>query len=91
MLSYREFIRDPKVWWEERLQQEVEPGNPVYEMKLAVDRATPNPGHYALVELERLGLLKHTITQNVDNLHRRAGSERLVEIHGNRTWLRCLD
>ncbi|MCI0787102.1 MAG: hypothetical protein J4O09_12400, partial [Chloroflexi bacterium] len=43
MLSYREFVRDPKLWWEERLQGEVEPGNPIYEMKLAVDQAEPNP------------------------------------------------
>ncbi|MCI0867209.1 MAG: Sir2 family NAD-dependent protein deacetylase [Chloroflexi bacterium] len=91
MLSYREFVGDPKLWWEERLQGEVEPGNPIYEMKLAVDQAEPNPGHYALVELERLGVLQQTITQNVDNLHRRAGSQHLIEIHGNRTWLRCMD
>ncbi len=90
MLSYREFIRDPKLWWEERLHGEVEPGNPVYEMKVAVDRAEPNPGHYALVEMEQWGLLKNTVTQNVDDLHRRAGSETLLEIHGNRTWLRCI-
>ena len=39
MLSYHEFVRDPKLWWEERLQGEVEPGNPIYEMKLSVERA----------------------------------------------------
>ena len=89
MLSYREFVRDPKLWWETRLRDEVDPSNPVYEMKRAVDQANPNPGHFSLVELERLGLLKCTITQNVDNLHRRAGSESLLEVHGNRTWLRC--
>lgn len=91
MLSYREFAQDPKKWWENRLQGEVEPENPIYEMKLAVDQAGPNPGHYALVELERLGLLKSTLTQNVDNLHRQAGSEYLLEIHGNRNWLRCIE
>lgn len=37
-----------------------------------------------------MGLLKHTITQNVDNLHHRAGSTKVMEIHGNRTKLRCL-
>ena len=89
MLSYREFVENPKLWWEKRLRGEVEPGNPIYEMKLAVDQAAPNPGHYSLVELERSGLLKATMTQNVDNLHRRAGSEAVLEIHGNRTWLRC--
>jgi len=91
MLSYREFVQDPKKWWENRLQGEVEPGNPIYEMKLAVDQAVPNAGHHALVELERLGLLKSTLTQNVDNLHRQAGSESVMEIHGNRNWLRCVE
>ena len=89
-LSYREFIRDPAGWWERRLKDECEPGNPTYELKSAVDSAGPNPGHYALAELERIGLLKHTITQNVDDLHHRAGSARVAEIHGNRTKLRCL-
>lgn len=91
MLAYQEFTRDPALWWETRLVSEEDPGNPVHEMKLSADRAVPNAGHYALVELERLGVLKCTITQNVDNLHRRAGSVALVEIHGNRTWLRCID
>lgn len=89
-LSYRQFIQDPAVWWEERLRDEGQPGNPTYELKSAVDGAGPNPGHYALAELERIGILKYTITQNVDDLHRRAGSVRVAEIHGNRTKLRCL-
>ncbi|MCS6927077.1 MAG: NAD-dependent protein deacylase, partial [Candidatus Binatia bacterium] len=50
----------------------------------------PNPGHRALVELEHLGILRCLITQNVDNLHRRAGSKNLVEIHGNYTLIRCI-
>ena len=91
MLSYPEFIRDPGLWWETRLSDEVQPGNPVYEMKRALERAEPNSGHYSLVELETRGLLKHTLTQNVDNLHRRAGSRNLLEIHGNRSWLRCVN
>jgi len=36
----------------------------------ALSAARPNPGHLALVELEEIGVLKCTITQNVDNLHR---------------------
>ncbi|MEK7814870.1 MAG: Sir2 family NAD-dependent protein deacetylase, partial [Chloroflexota bacterium] len=90
MLSYQEFARDPRLWWEARLRDEVELGNPVYELKQAVDQAIPNAGHHALVELERLGVLKYSITQNVDDLQRRAGSIALVEVHGNRTWLRCI-
>ena len=90
LLSYKQFAEDPRGWWESRLSAETEPGNPVYEMKLAVDRAMPNPGHLALAELERRGLLNCVITQNVDNLHHEAGSTALLEIHGNRTRLRCL-
>ena len=89
LLSYREFVQDPKGWWERRLRGESEPGNPIQEMKSAADRSVPNPGHYSLVELERFRLLKSTITQNVDNLHRQAGSRAVLEIHGNRTKLRC--
>ena len=53
----------------------------------------PNPGHQALVELERQGKLHLLITQNVDGLHRAAGTseERLVEIHGTTSKVRCLD
>ncbi|MEK7806540.1 MAG: Sir2 family NAD-dependent protein deacetylase, partial [Chloroflexota bacterium] len=53
MLAYREFARDPRGWWENRLRDEEEEGSPVREMKLAADRAAPNAGHYALVEMER--------------------------------------
>ncbi len=90
-LSYREFIRDPGKWWEARFRNEDKPGDPTYEMKVAVDQAEPNPGHHALVEMEEMGVLQCVVTQNVDNLHREAGSRSLLEIHGNRTWLRCLD
>ncbi|MCH7735994.1 MAG: hypothetical protein IH872_01190 [Chloroflexi bacterium] len=89
-LSYREFIRDPGEWWEARFRNEDRPGDPTYELKVAVDQARPNPGHHALVEMEAMGLLKCVVTQNVDNLHREAGSRSLLEIHGNRTWLRCV-
>src|SRR5262245_13968246 len=53
--------------------------------------ARPNPGHQALVKLEeRLGTERFTlITQNVDNLHRAAGSRRVLELHGNLTRVRC--
>ena len=89
-LSYRVFARDPQDWWESRLRDEVTPGNPTYDLKDAVDNAVPNPGHLAIAELERAGVLKAVITQNVDDLHRRAGSVNLLEIHGNRNYLRCI-
>ena len=89
-LSYGVFARDPQDWWERRLRDEVTPGNPTYDLKDAVDNAVPNPGHIAMAELERTGILKAIITQNVDDLHGRAGSRNLLEIHGNRNYLRCV-
>ncbi|HET7875735.1 MAG TPA: Sir2 family NAD-dependent protein deacetylase [Methylomirabilota bacterium] len=57
-----------------------------------IRRAEPNPAHHALVTLWRLGRLDCVITQNVDNLHQRAGlpPERVIELHGNATRARCL-
>ena len=43
-LSYGEFVRDPQGWWERRLNDEVTPGNPTYDLKAAVDRARPQCG-----------------------------------------------
>ncbi|MCE4613927.1 MAG: NAD-dependent deacylase [Desulfurococcales archaeon] len=43
----------------------------------------PNPAHKALAELEEMGLIKAVITQNIDGLHQRAGSRKVLEIHGN--------
>ena len=43
----------------------------------------PNPAHEAVAELERRGLVRGVITQNVDRLHRLAGTRRLVEVHGS--------
>lgn len=57
-----------------------------------IRRAEPNPAHHALVTLWRTGRLDCVITQNIDNLHQRAGlpPERVVELHGNATRARCL-
>jgi NAD-dependent deacetylase len=50
----------------------------------------PNEAHLALAELERRGLIRGVITQNIDRLHGRAGTERLVEVHGSIEWSVCL-
>jgi NAD-dependent deacetylase len=50
----------------------------------------PNAAHQALVELEREGLLEAVITQNIDQLHRRAGTKALVEVHGSIASSSCL-
>ncbi len=52
--------------------------------------ATPNQGHRALAELELSGVVSGVVTQNVDGLHRRAGSTRVVELHGAMNNVICL-
>ena len=52
--------------------------------------AKPNPAHRALAELEEMGLLKAVITQNIDDLHQKAGSKRVLELHGNMRQATCL-
>lgn len=86
--GYDIFMRDPAAWWQEQLNQDDAP--PRAEFRKAIEKAKPNPGHYALAELESIGILKNSITQNIDNLHYIAGSRAVTEIHGNRTKLRCI-
>ncbi|TFG29787.1 NAD-dependent deacylase [Candidatus Thorarchaeota archaeon] len=54
-----------------------------------IHSCTPNPAHIILAKWENSGLLKRLITQNVDGLHRRAGSEQIYEVHGNLWSLKC--
>jgi NAD-dependent deacetylase len=49
----------------------------------------PNPAHAALAELERRGLLDAVITQNIDRLHHKAGSEEVIEVHGSIATASC--
>ena len=81
--TYQKFVSDAnsrrKQWqslWKERLTVEVK----------------PNPAHYAIAELDRLGKLDCVITQNVDNLHQKAGvpDDKVFELHGNMQWVICL-
>ena len=55
------------------------------------EETAPNPGHHALVALEDAIADFLLITQNVDNLHQRAGSRRVAELHGNITRTYCID
>ena len=50
----------------------------------------PNRAHEVVAELERRGLIRGVITQNVDRLHRSAGSSNVVEVHGSIEWSRCM-
>ncbi|MCP5432052.1 MAG: NAD-dependent deacetylase [Alphaproteobacteria bacterium] len=54
--------------------------------------AKPNRGHYAIAKLVAQGRARSVITQNVDDLHRASGvpAERIVELHGNATYAKCL-
>ena len=81
MSSLSHYLNDPEVRelsWQSRL------GNPGWH-------AQPNDGHRALVALERTGRLDTLVTQNIDELHQRAGSssERIVEVHGTMRRARC--
>lgn len=84
-VTYEEFLEDEDrrlTWWRELPD------------RLASQRQVePNDAHRALVELERAGLLGATVTQNIDGLHRDAGThpDRLVELHGNLRTIRCTE
>ncbi|QFQ03333.1 NAD-dependent protein deacetylase [Corynebacterium urogenitale] len=56
-----------------------------------MDRAAPNSTHYAIAELEHEGMVNGVITQNVDGLHREAGTRQIVELHGTLDQVTCLD
>jgi NAD-dependent deacetylase len=52
--------------------------------------AHPNPAHVSLAEMEKLGYVKTIVTQNIDLLHRRAGSQNVLEVHGSFASLTCV-
>jgi NAD-dependent deacetylase len=73
------FEQNPQLVWE------------FYSMrKLKADEVKPNPGHFALAEMERNVPEFSLITQNVDGLHQRSGSQKVIELHGNITRARCV-
>lgn len=61
------------------------------ELRSILDAAQPNPAHIALAGLERQGAVAQVVTQNIDGLHQRAGSRRVVELHGSDRCLHCLE
>ena len=79
-------FRGPDGVWTRR-----DKGLPPRAMAASWDSVEPNTGHYAIVELQKIGKLKFLISQNVDNLHLKSGirPELLAELHGNMTKLRC--
>jgi NAD-dependent deacetylase len=87
MDGYQRFLRDPERAWRERLRPTAPWARALADTLAA---AKPGAGHRALAELERIGRCAAVITQNIDDLHRQAGSRRLLEIHGNHRLLRCI-
>jgi NAD-dependent protein deacetylase/lipoamidase len=73
------FRRDPSKYWMIR-----------GEFIRNYGKYKPNPGHLALVELENMNILRHVITQNIDGLHKDAGSRSVTEIHGSLREINCL-
>ena len=84
VFTYHKFINDPGV----RRQQWQ-----MFREGLLTTKVKPNPAHYAIAELDRLGKLDCVITQNIDNLHQKAGvpSDKVFELHGNMQWAVCLN
>jgi len=78
LASVEGFLQDPKMVWEWYAWR-----------RKKISQVRPNPGHLALAHLEGLVSRMTLITQNVDGLHQRAGSKRLIELHGNITRVRC--
>jgi NAD-dependent deacetylase len=77
--SIEVFRQDPSKYWTIR-------GNFIRNY----DSYRPNPAHFALAKLEEMKILRHVITQNIDGLHKKAGSQNVTEIHGSLREIHCL-
>jgi NAD-dependent deacetylase len=80
LASPEAFRRDPKLVWDWYAWR-----------REAIKGVRPNPGHYALVEMSERFPAFTLITQNVDGLHRFAGSPQVIELHGNIQRVRCAE
>lgn len=88
--GYKLFKKNPREFWEERL----DPNSAMrrmFDMFGQLDSALPNPGHFALAQLETKGILKYILTQNIDGLHQKAGSKNVAEYHGAIKKFRCIE
>ncbi len=65
----------------------------IFKEGLMTDKAVPNAAHVAIAELHKMGRLDCVITQNIDNLHQKAGvpDDKVFELHGNMQWAICLE
>ena len=78
MVSYSFFVTHPSEFYA------------FFREKLVYPDALPNNAHFALAELEKQGKLKAVVTQNVDNLHQKAGSVNVLELHGSGNRYYCM-
>ncbi len=62
-----------------------------YRQNMLYPDARPNPAHYALAELEAMGKVRAVITQNIDGLHQKAGSQNVIELHGSSLRNYCME
>lgn len=79
MVSHSFFVHNPDMFYK------------YYKENMIYKDAEPNNAHKALRELEKKGKLKAIVTQNIDGLHQRAGSENVLELHGSILRNYCLD
>lgn len=78
LLSRSALSRNPAEFWRR--------GEPIFRQMAS---AQPNKGHYALAQLEKRGIIKGIVTQNIDSLHQRAGSNCVLEVHGHLRTASC--
>ena len=78
ILSHSFFVAHPEIFFE------------YYKKNLLYPDAKPNDCHKALAKLEQMGKLKSVVTQNIDDLHQKAGSKRVLELHGTLYRNYCL-
>jgi len=81
--TYQRLMSSPEArrkWWR------------IFQERGLTTEAEPNPAHCAIAELDKLGKLDCVITQNIDNLHQKAGlpDDKVFELHGNMRWAVCL-
>jgi NAD-dependent deacetylase len=83
LFFYARFMAEPDVVWRCLIEMNTSGAMSLWDAK-------PNKGHLALAALEKMGIIKAVITQNIDNLHQKAGSRHVIEFHGNMLVFKCL-
>ena len=78
ILSHSFFVKNPEAFYR------------FYREKMLFPDAKPNAAHKALAELERMGKLTAVLTQNIDGLHQKAGSKKVIELHGTTLKNYCM-